>query len=313
MALISVIIPVYGTERLISRCLDSVLSQTFKDIEIVVVNDCTKDNAMDIVTRYAERNKNIKTVEHSTNQGPMVARKTGYRAASGQYIVFLDSDDTLPIDALSTLYGAIQDSGCKIVSGGYRYIYDNGNSVERLPLCIGTFSAKKALELCLERKLNHNLAFAIFDRTLFNNEFITYPHQTNAEDLILFYQLLKVSGAIKVIPNIVYNYYQNFASSSNAAPNLAILKQWANAQNFKYSFCLKAGVDKKILLNNILGIVVLWPTVKDGKEVYKELDKDIRAYINPIYFFKYFPFTKAAYFTLLNLMPSFAAKLKQQN
>lgn len=307
---ISVIIPVYGTEKFIARCLDSVLSQTFADFEIVVVNDCTPDKAMEIIGQYAADHDNIRIVEHKTNMGLMMARKSGYRAATGKYVVFLDSDDTIPEDALKTLYSAISDSEQKIVAGGFCYIRDNGTTEVHCPARTGAFGAKEAIELCLQGKMNHNLAFAIFDRGLFDKNYVTLPNQTNAEDLILFYQLVREAGAIKIIPELVYNYYQNFASSSNTPPSLAKLRQWANAQNFKYEFCRDLGVDRTILLTNIIGIVAPWPEVKNGKKVYADLHPDIRSNINVRSFFRYLPASRAAYYTLLSLFPTFASFLK---
>lgn len=307
---ISVVIPVYGTERFIARCLESVLSQTFADVEIVVVNDCTPDKAMEIVGRYAAEHGNIKIVDHDKNMGLMMARKSGYRAAMGKYIVFLDSDDTLPEHALETLYAAIDASGRKIVAGGFRYIRDNGTTEDHLPTRIGVFGAKEAVELCLQGKMNHNLAFAIFDRGLFDKDFITLLNQTNAEDLILFYQLVREAGDIEIIPDMVYNYYQNFASSSNTPPSLGKLRQWARAQNFKYEFCRDLGVDRLILMANIIGIVAPWPEVKNGKEVYADLNPDIRSDINARSFFRYLPASRAAYYTLLYIFPALASFLK---
>lgn len=310
MPSISVIIPVYGTERFIARCLDSVLTQSFQDYEIIIVNDCTKDNAMVTVEEYAQRHNNIRIVEHTSNQGLMVARKSGYTAAAGNYIVFLDSDDTLPENALETLYDEIVISDVKIVSGGYRYIYDIGTSVDRHPVSTGLYKAKDAIEFCLQGKMNHNLAFAIFDKSLFEKEYLTIPSQTNGEDLILFYQLVKEAGAIKIIPNIVYDYYQNFASSSNSAVNISKIRQWAKAQNFKYEFCSGINVDKDILMGNIIKIIAPWPAVKNGKDIYKELNKDIQSHINIASYFRYLSIFKAIYFTLLRHIPSLAFILR---
>lgn len=309
MPLVSVIIPVYGTERFIARCLDSLFAQSFKDFEIIIVNDCTKDKSMTIVREYAKRHNNIKVVEHASNQGPMVARESGYRGATGKYLVFPDSDDTLPENALDRLYYEITKSDVKIVRGGYRYIFDNGSSEDRKPSCLGTYNTKEGIELCLKGKMNHNLAFTIFDRKLFEKEFQTFPNQNHAEDMMLFYQLLREAGSIKVIPDIVYDYYQNFASSSNTAPNRNILRQLAKAQNFKYEFCSGLHVDKAVLYRNILRIVATWLTVEGGKEVYKELHKDIRTQINPVSFFRYLPATKAIYYTLLKYLPSLTVRL----
>ena len=83
MPIISICIPVYNVEKYVGRCLESILSQSFKDIEIVIVNDCTPDKSMDIVRHYAEVDSRIKIVEHDINHGLMMARRTGYMAAMG--------------------------------------------------------------------------------------------------------------------------------------------------------------------------------------------------------------------------------------
>ena len=309
MPAISIIIPVYGTEKFIARCLDSVIAQSFNDYEVIVVNDCTKDNAMNIVQDYCMNHKCIKIIDHVTNQGLMVARRSGYNAASGKYIVFLDSDDTLPVSALSILYSAIESSGHRIVTGGYKYILDKGTSIDHVPVIKGVFRSKEAIELCLQHKLNHNLAFGIFDRALFEKKYHTIPNQTNGEDLILFYQLVAEAGPIQVIPDLVYNYYQNFDSSSNTPPTLSKLHQWANVQNFKYVFCKSLNVDNNYLFRNILEIIGTWSVVKGGKSVYKELDNGIQEKITPISFLKYLPFLRGLYLIFLNYMPSLATKM----
>ena len=99
---ISVTIPIYNTEATLPRCIDSVLKQTFQDFEIVLVDDGSPDGAGKIADSYAEAHSNILVV-HKNNAGLAEARKSGVKAASGEYVVPLDSDDELPENALELL------------------------------------------------------------------------------------------------------------------------------------------------------------------------------------------------------------------
>ena len=91
--LVSVIIPIYNVEQYLKTCLESVVNQTYGNIEIICVNDCTPDNSMKIVNDYCKKYDNIIILEHESNFGLGPARNTGCKAASGEYIFFLDSDD----------------------------------------------------------------------------------------------------------------------------------------------------------------------------------------------------------------------------
>ena len=99
--LVSVVIPVYNAENLISLCLDSVLNQTYKNIEIIVVNDGSTDSTSDVLNEYQCKSNNINLqIIHQINSGPSVARNVGIRLARGQYIAFLDSDDIWRTDKI---------------------------------------------------------------------------------------------------------------------------------------------------------------------------------------------------------------------
>ena len=95
MPKISIVIPVYNVAPYLDECLDSVSSQTYQDIEAIVVNDCSPDNAGDIAHRHAEQDSRIRVIDHNVNQGTHLTRKTGVEQATGDYIFFLDGDDAL--------------------------------------------------------------------------------------------------------------------------------------------------------------------------------------------------------------------------
>ena len=107
---ISVIIPVYNVEKYLAQCLDSVIAQSLREIEIICVNDGSKDGSRDILTAYAEKDKRILVLDKA-NGGLSSARNAGFNVASGKYILFLDSDDFLyASDVLSALYQKAEDN-----------------------------------------------------------------------------------------------------------------------------------------------------------------------------------------------------------
>lgn len=106
---VSIIIPVYNVSKYIERCLKSVLGQTWKDLEIILVDDCTPDDSMDIVRGILEtssRSDIVTILKHEKNRGLSAARNTGIRQATGNYLYFLDSDDYLPANGIELLADA---------------------------------------------------------------------------------------------------------------------------------------------------------------------------------------------------------------
>ncbi|MGL5693368.1 MAG: bifunctional glycosyltransferase/CDP-glycerol:glycerophosphate glycerophosphotransferase, partial [Peptostreptococcaceae bacterium] len=120
---ISIIIPVYNVEDYIGLTIESLLNQTLKEIEIILIDDGSTDNSKDIISRYADKYKNIK-VMFQQNSGPSKARNKGIKEATGEYIVFVDSDDLLPEDSLEIRYNTAVNENAEVVIGG-TYKFDS--------------------------------------------------------------------------------------------------------------------------------------------------------------------------------------------
>ena len=114
MSKISIIIPVYNVEQYLKACLDSVVNQTLKDIEIIIINDGSPDNSDKIINEYISKHKNIIYIK-DTNHGQGHARNEGIKLAKSKYIMFLDSDDTLELDILEKMYDIIEEENSDVV------------------------------------------------------------------------------------------------------------------------------------------------------------------------------------------------------
>lgn len=147
---ISIVIPVYKVEEYLRECVDSVLAQSFSDYEVILVDDGSPDSCGQICDEYAERDPRIKVI-HQSNQGISVARNTGIRAAMGEYLYFLDSDDAIEPDCLESLAAAASEGHYDIAEGGYRT--SDGSEItvpQQLPT--GPVESGKILEFYCRRK-----------------------------------------------------------------------------------------------------------------------------------------------------------------
>lgn len=121
---ISIIIPIYKTERFLKKCINSIIDQSFKQWELILVNDCSPDNSSKILSEYKKKDNRIKIINHSVNKGSSQARFTGLENAVGKYIMFVDSDDWLTKNAVQVLYNRIEEGDSDIVIGSMIKVLD---------------------------------------------------------------------------------------------------------------------------------------------------------------------------------------------
>lgn len=118
--LISVIVPVYNAEQCIGKCVESIQSQTYENLEIILVDDCSTDNSLKLCKQYASKDPRLKIVEHPKNQGVSAARNSGIEISRGMYIAFVDSDDYLAPNAYECMVQAIDaDDISQVVCNAY--------------------------------------------------------------------------------------------------------------------------------------------------------------------------------------------------
>ena len=116
---VTIVIPVYNTENYLDKCLSSVVNQTFSDIKVIIVNDGSTDNSLEICKKYAVNDKRITLID-KVNEGVSIARNIGINLAEGEWIYFLDSDDFLDLNTLENLVIEAHSSDADIIQFGLR-------------------------------------------------------------------------------------------------------------------------------------------------------------------------------------------------
>ena len=127
--LISVILPVYNAEKYLDNSIKSILSQSYKNIELIIINDGSSDNSKKICEKYQKDDKRIRIINKS-NKGVSAARNDGIKEAKGEYICFFDADDFLENDMIEKMVESAQANCSDIIISEYKYLYENTNKVE---------------------------------------------------------------------------------------------------------------------------------------------------------------------------------------
>lgn len=272
---ISVLIPLYNDEKFISRCLDSILNQTFQDFEIVVVDDASTDKSLKIVKDYQFKDKRIRIINKKINEGLMMARKTGYENAKGEYYLFCDSDDYLPPNSLSNLYS---HSGPYIdmIVGDILVQYETGKTkiIKRSDYANNPSQYKVAILA----KTTCTVWGILYHSRLFKNfKYTTFINQNFSEDRILLSQILENTYSIVPVPEITYIYNLNSSSITMQRLSDEVLESQIKAMKWCYEW--NNQISMLEIYNNKWFIRTLFLYQIKGYNVFAMLKKTDLSYV----------------------------------
>lgn len=283
---ISIIIPIYNVEKYLKQCIESILNQTYKNFEMILIDDGTKDNSGIICDEYAKKDSRIKVI-HQKNMGLSGARNTGLKIATGDYISFIDSDDFIDNKMFEVMLLALKKSDTDIVECGTIFCNEVGeyireNTINKTKI----YNSKEQIkELLISGSITTTSWGKLFKKELFKN--FEFPLGKYHEDTFTTYKLLHFSQKTVVLNKGFYHYRQVNGSIMNSSFNLkhldsieAILerskfieKNYPEYKKYDYAnivySCCK--VYERILLSNFY-----------NKKIVKNLQNLIRKYL--IYF-----------------------------
>ena len=205
--LVSIIVPVYNTAEYVEECIQSILSQSYNNIELILVNDGSTDNSEDICRRHGHLS-NVKYVEQKHN-GPSKARENGLTMSNGEWIMFVDSDDTLHSDAVQFLLSLSEQVDIVVSS----IVAENGDDIE-----IKLFSNYDYLRLLYSKEITSSPCAKLYRRTLFNDKTFNFPqHISRWEDLLMNLQIAcDNQHYVRVTNRNVYFRRVRLSSTSNS-------------------------------------------------------------------------------------------------
>lgn len=279
--LVTIIIPVYNKEKYVERCLESVYSQNYRKIEVIIVDDGSSDNSASKINEFivSHAAANFKYY-YKENGGLSSARNYGLTKAKGDFVFFLDSDDKIKYDAIDTLVK--NNIGNDIVVGRYEYEYIDGKIDSQGMASFSNFEANnlsttKLYRYIFEEKYGINACNKLYKKSFIDFSGILFQDNDYiyAEDLLFNVKLLAYNPRIKIIDDLTYIYYRNDDSITYTYQKM-MAERYANLVNEYYS-CFNSREDLLMLIcSNAINCIC-------GQEKrYSEIVKQLKIYRNNV-------------------------------
>ena len=319
--LISVIVPVYRVEEYLERCVKSILSQTYENLEVILVDDGSPDQCPAICDACAEKDARVKVI-HQENKGLSGARNAGIDAASGEYLAFVDSDDYVSPHFIEELYQLLQDTGCAI--GQCRFSYVKGDGlVEEGDSAFCIYRGESLMEQLYgpeEKATCFVVAWnKLYRAELFKETGIRYPEGRIHEDEATTYRLFHEAKKLAFLDRALYGYYTENGGSITSVFSAKRL-QWLTAHEERIAFFKKNGYEKllpaayrKLCDACITFYFRCTKQVKDAEELKKELRKRLETYrANGAAWIAALPLKTRMGYELFSMSPGLYAKMLQK-
>lgn len=232
-ALISIIVPVYNVEKYLEKCIESIINQTYKNLQIILVDDGSKDNSGKICDEFKLKDNRIEVI-HKTNGGLSDARNAGLKIAKGDYIGFVDSDDYIEKDMFETLVGLIEKNNADISIVSFYEIYNN--------LIIGVRNSKELIELSkieairellIDNRIQSYAWNKLFKKELFKD--LEFPVNKNFEDIATTLLLFEKADKVVLYEEPKY-YYQRRDDSIVGIRNYKTYKDYLDVIYNKFFY-----------------------------------------------------------------------------
>jgi glycosyltransferase involved in cell wall biosynthesis len=218
--LVTIIIPVFNSEKYLDACLSSVTMQTFSNLDIIIVDNCSTDNSGTICKKWVKQDSRITYIKNSQNMGLSFSRNVGLNLAKGTYICFADSDDTLQPTMISSLVTLMDNHDADLVSIGVNRVTEQGRTIDRI--CNNTSSRYDYFHY-LKRVFMGKIAVSVYSniykKSIISSNNISFKVGGTYEDMQFNYQYYKFCSSFFASKECLYNYYIHSSSQTVVAPN----------------------------------------------------------------------------------------------
>lgn len=284
-SLISVIIPFYNVEAYASKCIESVINQTYRNLEIILVDDGSPDNCGKIIDEYAKKDKRIKVI-HKKNGGLSDARNKGIEVATGKYIGFVDSDDYIKEDMYEYLHNLIIDNDADIAICGVLDFYEDKELViPNVEEDIKNYNSVDAIkELLLDNSIRSHAWDKLYKRELFTKD-CYYPKGKKMEDIATTYKLFEKAKKV-VVSNVPKYYYLQRSNGIMLSKSTGMWIDYYELSLERYKY-IKDKYPEMIENDISLLILIMYLYDTDNKDFIKYLkDNKVKQLYNKLYNFR---------------------------
>lgn len=256
---LSVIVPIYNTEKYLERCLESICKQSYKDMEIILVDDGSTDTSKEIITSFMQQDKRIISVSHEKNRGLFQARVTGVEKSQGEYIAFVDSDDTIGVDWFRLLVKKAEETTADIVMGNticeddkhYKYIYNTYYFAARSRKCL---CGEEVLDSLMENEgmcfSKHTVWNKLYSRRIWEQSLPHFhklqEHFIMTEDISFSVVLHYYAKKLAYSYHDGYFYFRNNESSTISVNGLNKIQKNVGDLKRSFSFVKEFLEEKKV-------------------------------------------------------------------
>lgn len=196
---VSIIIPVYNVEKYLRTTLDCLLNQTLKDIEVICVNDCSKDGSLEILNEYSAKDDRVKVIDLKENVGAAVARNKGLEVAKGEYLGFVDSDDEIDLNFYEELYKKAVETGADIVKGNSKLTQLDGTTEGN--------DLNKIIANSNKYRFVWMWVSAIYRASVIFDNGITFPNEcSKGQDSVFLNRVVLKANNIEIVNDVFYHY-----------------------------------------------------------------------------------------------------------
>lgn len=241
---LSIIVPIYNVEKYLKKCIDSILEQTYKNLEIILIDDGSTDNSGKICDEYENKDCRIKVI-HKKNGGLSDARNYGISIATGDYLGFIDSDDVIDRDMYEILYEKITQYNADIAICGFKKFFEGENIEYKKSEKYEIYTSKEAIKQLLLDNLTNHAWNKLYNKKLFED--IRYPKGKNFEDIGTTYKLFLKSKKIINIHSECYGYLLRGNSITGKINEKSLFDQ-IELINCRFNEIMKQYMDLKEIL-----------------------------------------------------------------
>ena len=205
--MISVIVPIYNVEKYLEKCVNSILNQSYSDLEIILVDDGSPDRCPEICDQYADKDKRIRVI-HKKNGGLSDARNAGLDIAKGEYISFIDSDDYIDPLMFEKMMDSIMETEADICICGYQEVDEEGTVLKSITQPSQVITQKEAFSYLMDGNVFYAIMCnKVFKRDIFENRNLRFPVGKIHEDEFIIHYLYGECCGISVLNNVFYHYF----------------------------------------------------------------------------------------------------------